>query len=197
MIGNIQCDLQSVTFSKPSVKNICSRHAGSILALDEPIVPPNPASIEVAKNVFHAALEVSSSGTVNSSRVSTLSRAAIYDLLLSCKLISDKHQKGIICDLVDRMYKGPTDMDEKAFLDFLQAFIAPAYYYGQRLRRNAGRGELMDFTELVMRGCDANTGDGEGLTSLHYACEYDRANIVDALEDLAGTTLIVNAEVTT
>jgi hypothetical protein len=191
----LRCDLQSVTFSKPSVKNVCSRHAGSILALDEPIVPPNPASIEVAKNVFLAALEFSSSGSDNSSGKSTLSHVMIYDLLISTKLVSDKHEKDIMIDLIKRIYSGPSDMGEKAFLDFLTSFIAPAYYYGQRLRRNAGRGELKDFTELIMRGCDANTGDGEGLTSLHYACEYDRVNIIDALEGLAGKTLIVNAEV--
>jgi hypothetical protein len=191
----LRCDLQSVTFSKPSVKNVCSRHAGSILALDEPIVPPNPAIIEVAKNVFRAALEVSSSGSDNSSVKSTLSHVMIYDLLISAKLVSDKHEKGILIDLIIRIYIGPSDMDEKAFLDFITSFIAPAYYYGQRLRRNAGRGELIDFTELILRGCDANTGDGEGLTSLHYACEYDRVNIIDALEGLAGKTLIVNAEV--
>ena len=195
MIGNIQNDLQSVTFSKPFMKNIFSRHSGSILALDEPIVPPNPSSIEVAKNIFHAALDVSSSGEEISNEKSTMSNAMIYDLLLSCKVVSEKHQKGTIVDLITRIYKGPTDMDERAFLDFLQAFSTPAYNYGQRLRRNAGRGELTDFTELIMRGCDANTGDGEGLTSLHYACEYDRAKIVDALEDLVGNTLIVNAQV--
>jgi hypothetical protein len=191
----IQCDFQSVTFSKPSVKNVCSRHAGSILALDEPTVPPNPATIEVAKKVFRAALEVSSSGSDNSGGKSTLSHVMIYDLLISAKLVSDRHEKGIMIELMKRIYIGPSDMDEKAFLDFLTSFIAPAYYYGQRLRRNAGRGELTDFTELIMRGCDANTGDGEGLTSLHYACEYDRVNIIDALEGLAGKTLIVNAEV--
>ena len=191
----IQSDFQSVTFSKPSVKIVCSRHAGSILALDEPIVPTNPANIEVAKIVFRAAIEVSSSGSDNSIGRSTLSHVMIYDLLISARLVSDKHQKDIMIDLIKRIYIGPSDMDEKAFLDFLPSFMAPEYYYGQRLRKNAGRGELIDFTELIMRGCDANTGDGEGLTSLHYACEYDRVNIIDALEGLAGKTLIVNAEV--
>ena len=188
----LRCDLQSITFSKPSVKNVCSRHAGSILALDEPIVPPNPANNEVARKVFHAALELSSD---NSTGKSTLSHVMIYDLLISAKLVSDKHEKGNIIDLIERIYSGPSEMDEKAFLDFITSFMAPTYYYGQRLRKNAGRGELTDFTELIMRGCDANTGDGEGLTSLHYACEYDRVNIIDALEGLAGKTLIVNAEV--
>lgn len=190
-----QCDFQSVTFSRPSVENVCSRHAGSILALDEPIVPSNPTSVEVAQNVFRAALEVSSSGSDNSRGKSTLGHVMIYDLLISAKLISNKHEKEIIIDLIKRIYSGPSDMDEKAFLDFISSFIAPSYYYGQRLRRNAGRGEHVNVTELIIRGCDANTGDGEGLTSLHYACEYDRVNIIDALEGLVGKALIINAEV--
>lgn len=190
-----QRDFQSVTFSRPSVKNVCSRHAGSILASDEPNVQSNPASIEVAEKVFRAALELSSPGSDNSSGKSTLSHVMIYDLLISSRLISDKHEKEIIVDLMKRMYSGPSDMDEKAFLDFVSSFIAPSYYYGQRLRRNAGRGELVNFTELIIRGCDANTGDGEGLTSLHYACEYDRASVIDALDGLVGKALIINAEV--
>ena len=58
---------------------------------------------------------------------------------------------------------GPANsLDKDGFLYFVGAFYAPQYYYGQRMRRAAGRGCVSDVLDLLMRGIDCNCGDGEG-----------------------------------
>ena len=53
--------------------------------------------------------------------------------------------------------------------------------YGQRLRRSAGRGDVARVVELLQRGCPVNTSDGEGLSALHYACEFNKTEAIRAL----------------
>ena len=36
-------------------------------------------------------------------------------------------------------------------------FETPAFFYGQRLRRNAGRGQVEEVIELIIRGCSPST----------------------------------------
>jgi hypothetical protein len=61
-------------------------------------------------------------------------------------------------------------MDELIFLQFVQIFKAPAYNYGQHLRKNAGRGKVDELCHLIIRGCDSNTADGDGIYI--YMCIY-------------------------
>ena len=56
-----------------------------------------------------------------------------------------------------------------------------AYYYGQRLRKYISRGLIEQATELLVRGCNVNTADGEGMTSLHYAANYNKPKAIEAL----------------
>ena len=72
-------------------------------------------------------------------------------------------------------------MEEGKFLSFVSSFYAPSYYYGQRLRRFAARGCIDDVLLLLARGCDVNTSDGEGLSSLHYASEFNKTEVIQAL----------------
>ena len=74
-------------------------------------------------------------------------------------------------------------LDEQTFLSLVSHFYAPKYYYGQRMRRATGRGCTEDVLDLVSRGCDVNTADGEGLTSLHYASEFNRTEFISAISD--------------
>ena len=83
-------------------------------------------------------------------------------------------------------------IDQIQFCDMVTRFEAPAFFYGQRLRRNAGRGQVEEMIELIIRGCNPNTADGEGLTSLHYASEFNRLDVIRALYDLCGDSLMLN-----
>ena len=40
------------------------------------------------------------------------------------------------------------------FLSIVQKFHAPSYYYGQRFRRSAGRGDIERLVEYLLRGDD-------------------------------------------
>jgi len=83
-------------------------------------------------------------------------------------------------------------IDQIQFCDIVTRFEAPAFFYGQRLRRNAGRGQVQEMIELIIRGCNPNTADGEGLTSLHYASEFNRLDVIRALFEICGESLMLN-----
>lgn len=193
---DVTSNLQSVAFTVASVKTICSSHSGSILALNEAVVPLTTSKIDEAREIFRAAVACAKEVPLSGDNTKcVIDQSMIYDLLLAAGLVSKIIDKESIKELICRFYKGPISMEEDNYLAFLQKFQAPAYYYGQRLRRNAGRGELRDMSDLILRGCDVNTADGEGLTSLHYACEFNRPKILETLVALAGDELKINAKV--
>ncbi len=85
-------------------------------------------------------------------------------------------------------------LSESEFLTWYEHFYADPFFYGQRMRMSAGRGLVTEVKQMLHRQCNINTANGEGLTSLHYACEYNRPEIVDLLIELGGDALVVNAE---
>lgn len=85
-------------------------------------------------------------------------------------------------------------MEEADFLNFVSEFFAPSYYYGQRLRRFVARGCVDDALLLLARGCNVNTSDGEGLSSLHYASEFNKVEMIRQLHAFSQDGLKVNAK---
>ena len=85
-------------------------------------------------------------------------------------------------------------MEEADFLNFVSEFFAPSYYYGQRLRRFVARGCVDDALLLLARGCNVNTSDGEGLSSLHYASEFNKVEMIRQLHSFSQDGLKVNAK---
>lgn len=83
-------------------------------------------------------------------------------------------------------------LTEERVLGFIEKFYAPSYYFGQRLRRCASRGLVEDVTTLLLRGCSPNCADGEGLTALHYACEFNKPEVIKALRDKPLEAVSVN-----
>ena len=67
-----------------------------------------------------------------------------------------------------------------------------AYYYGQRLRKCISRGLIEQALELLVRGCSVNTADGEGMTSLHYAANYNKPKAIDALINFYGARVNID-----
>lgn len=84
-------------------------------------------------------------------------------------------------------------LNESDFQMWYERFFADPFFYGQRMRMCAGRGLLAEVKQMLHRQCNINTANGEGLTSLHYACEYNRPEIVDLLIEFGGEALVVNA----
>lgn len=80
-----------------------------------------------------------------------------------------------------KFYKSNEMISLESYLSFLQKYKAPEYYYGQRFRRNCGRGLVDEVLSLLMRNCSPNTADGEGLTALHYCCEFNQVKVMELL----------------
>ena len=84
---------------------------------------------------------------------------------------------------------GPSNtVDNEGFIYFVGKFYAPKYYYGQRMRRSAGRGCISDVLDLLVRGTDVNCGDGEGLSTLHYCAEFNRSNLITEIYEFCRIT---------
>lgn len=47
--------------------------------------------------------------------------------------------------------------------------------------------------DLLVRGCNPSSADGEGLGPLHYACEFNRVQSIEELRRYGGSALLVNA----
>jgi hypothetical protein len=169
-----------VQFTKPTAKHIVSPHSGSILSEPNPEPPLEEAMIEKATNAFNV---LATDNLVESS--------AIVELLVNCGF---DHDVTILAQVVKEFYTEEEPLSLTKFLEFLRKFYAPAYYYGQRLRRNVGRGQNSEVTSLLVRNCDANTSDGEGTSSLHYCCEYNRPDIIEILVNIAKKGLALNAQ---
>lgn len=176
-------NLQSVQFMPAEVKYIISPHSGSILADPEPVIELSDVTEKKARDVFNAIEEeCGGSGSVPRDRVVIMLAQCGYDL-----------NTEIISNIVSKRCEDD-NIDERKWLTFLEEFQAPAYHYGQRLRKLCGRGQIHELSELIVRGCNVNAGDGEGLTPLHYAAELNRIEVIDTLVALVGEGLLVDAQ---
>jgi hypothetical protein len=176
-------NLESVLFTPASVKYIISPYSGSILADPEPVIELSDVIEKKGGDVFNAVEEeCGGSGSVPRDRIVDMLAQCGYDLNtdIITKIVSKR------CD--DEF------VDERKWLTLLEEFQAPAYHYGQRLRKLCGRGQIEELSELVVRGCNVNAGDGEGLTPLHYAAELNRIEVINTLSSLVGEDLLVNAQ---
>ena len=116
----------------------------------------------------------------------SLLETTIDKFLARSAMLPSKHTAGTSLHHATnvRQENGEIHFEEQQFLDFLEHFHAPAYHFGQRMRRFAGRGEIDAVADLIIRGCQANTADGEALSSLHYASEFNRPLVIERLAEL-------------
>lgn len=202
-------NLDRVQFKAPKAKQIISKHSGTILVKPEPAITLSEAILENATRVFNETVssqepkEGDENATAPKERkdgvdqeekdelapgVPAVSSSELPALLAKCGFTASRVE--VVCN---RMYKGPKNMELQDFINFMTLFYAPSFYYGQRLRRFIGRGEMDEAFDLLARGCDVNAGDGEGLCSLHYAAIYNRASAIESLVSYANDTIIVDA----
>jgi hypothetical protein len=165
-------NISSVMFTPATTKNVCSPHSGSILGNDGPVVPLSDEQKERIMKIFDAD--------------DSLTQADIEGLLVKSFGFRAYEQLPVVIEKVYGPSYAPSEkLTEKDFTSFLEVFQNPSYYYGQRLRRSAGRGLVGPTLELIVRGCDPNTADGEGLNALHYAAEF---NCVPVISEIARMT---------
>ena len=181
-------NVHSVAFTPALVKEIISPHSFSILANKEPQVELAEPVLARAREVFRSAVDKAGDGHESKeSEPDTLPRKQVVPMLVSMGYDHDQH---VMTTIVERILSSSSsqreelDMDEWCLL--LEEYHAPAYHYGQVLRKYCGRGEVQRVEELLARGCDVNTGDGEGLTPLHYAAELNQVCVIDALGGVHG-----------
>jgi len=160
-----QRNISTVMFTPATTKNVCSPHSGSILGNEGPVVPLSDEHKERIMKIFDSG--------------DSLTQGDIESLLV--KSFGYRTYEGLRA-VVEKVYGPSFDagaaLTEKDFASFLEVFQNPSYYYGQRLRRSAGRGLVGPTLELIMRGCDPNTADGEGLNALHYAAEFNCVSVI-------------------
>jgi hypothetical protein len=176
-------NIQSVQFTAATVKSIISCHSGSILSDPEPYVELADTIEKKARDLFNN-LEEENGHTGKISRSKLLEMLGQFGYDLNQDVIKTIIEKACLEE----------EIDERGWLTFLERYQAPSYYFGQRLRQFCGRGQIQELTELLCRGCDVNCGDGEGLTSLHYAAEANYPEVIQKLSDLTGSRLIINAQ---
>ena len=179
-----ESNISRVKFTPAKVEYIISSQKGSILAEDGPIVPLSTESEEKIRKVFEASVQEGSKSLPIDQFANVLKESGIT-------YADEKYVTKAVNSLVDAKLQDE-EMNIDDFCLFASTFQNPAYQYGQRLRRNAGRGIVNEVETILARGCNPNTADGEGLTTLHYASEFNKLDVVIALRDVAGDRLLIN-----
>jgi hypothetical protein len=181
--AELLANIQSVQFKQPEPKQIISGHSFSLLAEENP-------KIELTNIMEQKATTIFNSYDESHGATGHVSRQDVVQLLIQCDY---KYDEAVMHRTVEKMCSSDT-LDLHGWLSFLEKYQAPAYYYGQRLRKYCGRGEVEEALSLIVRGCDVNSGDGEGLNSLHYAAELNRIEVIEALHNISGSKLIINCQ---
>jgi len=171
---------ERVQFAKPVVKHIVSPHSGSILSKPEPKVPLESDMLEKFSHGFNS---MAVDGYVK--------KQQIPELLNKCGF---SHDIALLAKLVEEFYTSDESLDLSSFIAFVENFYAPDYYFGEILRKSVARGQNKEVTNLLLRNCNANTSDGEGTSSLHYCCEFNRPDVIEILAKIAKKGLAVNAQ---
>lgn len=168
-----------VFFPKLPVKQIVSYHSSTILADPEPTITIPESTLTHALEAFRSIL---ADRTV-------ISHVELEEIMLS-KITIPKTENPASVSMIKATIKKylPEDISEVSegvFIEFLGKFLAPSFFYGQRLRLSAGRNLHTEVIELVAaRQCGVNTANGEGLTALHYAVEHGRVDMISTLISL-------------
>ena len=171
---------ERVRFTQPKVKHIVSPHSGSILS------EPTP-KIELDTSISSKCIDVFTSFAIDN----VVPAPKIPELLSKCGF---EHDIQLLTKVVEEFYSGPQTLEQNNFLEFVSSFYTPAFHYGERLRKSVARGLNEAVTSYLVRNCDVNTSDGEGTSSLHYCCEFNRPDIIEILSKIAKNRLAVNAQ---
>ena len=175
---------QKVEFRKPEAKNIVSRHSGSILATEEPQIELPDALLAKLRENFSRFSNVEGD-------ISAIPHEKIAQYFVDSGVIrADPCGASIVAKRSGRF---GIALIEDDCIALAKMILAPTYFFGNRLRRNVCRGEINEIIELIVRGCNPNCADGEGLTPLHYAAEFGKSDSIYCLFEKAKDILNVDS----
>lgn len=190
-------NLARVTFTKPVPKNIISHHAGSVLTQES---ENDTSNIVETIDYIHAYFEKNAYSSENliANESVTISKDQLVELLQQLGyriLFSTNYEEqvmNVFNDLITR-YLGSlvVKFTEIQVQNFTVKFSAPTNDYGYKLRKLCGRGRLDEVIELLIRGCDIGASDGDLQTSLHYACESNRVDVIKLLYEFSLNKLLL------
>lgn len=175
-----------VQFREAHAKDIVSCHSGSILSAPEPVINLTDAQKDQITTVFN---ELASTPDDAQPGGGTIEKSSLGNVLVKSGML--RHDNDVVNTLISR-YAGNEPICLADVMEFARQIHAPTYHYGNRLRRAVDRGEVNAVAELLVRGCNPNCQDGEGLTPLHYACEYGKLDIIHTLFDKAGDLIQID-----
>eukprot|EP00903_Cladosiphon_okamuranus_P008739 g8371.t1 len=186
------------SFERPEAKQTISKHLGTVLedGLDEGIAKEELSSeqFEAARAAFKAAAEGQPRLGLHSVRRALLSLNLRLDDALFQRLVESRWdaERGAPTLLGENGDGGSgKGVDFDGFARIYQGAAAPATKFGRHLRKAAGRGEEELVRELVLRGCNPNTGSGTGETALHCMAAFGQVECAKALKALCGKELIL------
>lgn len=205
----LSANLRQVTFSRREPRDIISQHSYSILAESEPLSGPLPSHVvDAVEKLFTHAPEIATKTSVKGDKKGIviadtktaaheevrIARQDVPSALGKCGFEYAADNAYVVERLVLR-YSGELQaFTKEEFLILVQRLQAPAFHFGEHLRKACGRGDITLTKEYLVRGCNVNTGDGEGQTALHLACAQNRAESIQLLREVCGLALNVNAK---
>jgi ankyrin repeat protein len=156
-----------------------SPHSGSVLAAPEPV----PDLTDESRSRLRAAFTEVGGGD---NEDATLRKEFLGPVLIAAGIMRKDSSTDSI---ISRRYHGSDQFSFQDLLQLARSVHAPTYYFGNRLRRCVNRGEINEVCELIVRGCNPNCADGEGLTPLHYASEFGKVEIMQSIFEKASDIL--------
>ena len=195
-------NLRRSTFRRPAPSDVISPHSHSVLADPEPERPLDDDLEQRIGRLFAAAAEVSAGKPAKSEKKQageepshysdSVPRQDISAVLVRLGFESAKDRVFEVEAMVLRYAGDRAFFTRSELTELVTRFQAPTKFYGERLRTAAGRGDGKLVTEFIIRGCDANTADGELQTSLHRACSQGRAEVIETMHSLCGNKLLLD-----
>eukprot|EP00752_Nemacystus_decipiens_P006506 g5858.t1 len=190
------------SFERPEAKQTISKHLGTVLedGLDVCIerAELSKEQLEAARAAFNAEGEGQSRIGLHSVKRALLSLNLRLDDALFQRLVEsrwDEEQAASVASDGNGNGNGASGkgkgVDFDGFARIYRGAATPATAFGRHLRKAAGRGEEELVRELVLRGCNPNTGSGTGETALHCMAAFGRADTAKALKGLCGKELLL------
>ena len=169
-------------FEAPIITKVLSRHAGSVLGKADPTVDLTTMATELEK--FDDAFSSLSQGEGADASIMV---SKFGDLLkkVNIELSKDSYIK-FVDDNLESVRVEECKIDRENALMVYEKIFAPAILYGVHLRVAAGRNDVELVEEIIMRGCDLNTADGNGHTALHHATTHGCKEAIKCLQHLGG-----------
>jgi len=184
--AKIDENLLSVQFLPPTITEQVSIYKGSILAQDEPYIPLSDAEKERITNSFKdfVSLQIQESIALKQQPPpdNFIPLAKLFEYLVFHGYDFPKPE----LERVLKKYLDPTvsEYNLSTIFNLIEKFHAPNYYFGQRLRLNCSRGNISGVVDLLVRGCHPSTSDGNGLSGIHYAAQFNKPEVLQSMAKL-------------